>query len=721
MGKRRRRVRVGALDGLRILAIFAVMAYHLNLPWLPSGHMGVVVFLVLSGYFSTTAIVRLHSGKVPNVLKGTLLLWWRRFRRIWPSVLTVVAITATLCSVLNQVLLTKMKPDVLPALGFYSNWAYILNGVSYFQRVGGPSPLLHLWYLGVDMQFFLAWSIVLPLALKVNRRFARWLTFVLAIGSAAWMAWLYVPGSDPSRVYYGTDTRAFSLLLGSWLALMLPLGNVEALVKSPFGKQLQSGGHGTRLVRPTFLGRLVALASLAGLIAVMVLIPADSPIWYYGGMLGVSAVSTLLIATLLVPKTLTGMVLGCPPLRTLGKRAFALYLWHYPIFLLMGTNKGATPWYLRVLAVVVSLVAAELTYRLVEVPFGPQHRRVRPKSSGKTSSDTGPQPAATPRVRPIVAATALVVVGCSLYAANALHTFPEITLVPAESLVSTGKAADQAIDVSSKRKENASDTSSSQSGSATSKKEDTATTKKDTQKTTDKQTEEQRKAEQEQAKEEKEKAKAEKEAEKKEEAAKAEEAKKKEEAVTVTDTTVVHAPAAETSAGIFDPVLIGDSVPGDAGNEFVANNGGWEGRLPDSLIDTYIGRMPSQALEVLKGYLDQKAVGKVVVLACFSNSTPYPETLDAMISAAGPDRQVFLVGTVNPDGFQDQANANLQAAADAHDNVHYVDWPAVLDGHLHEYLWADDTHLRPEGARVYVDMIVRAVAQAMVDAGGSAS
>jgi len=731
MGKKRRKVRVGALDGLRTLAIFAVMAYHLNLFWLPSGHMGVVIFLVLSGYFATNAILRLYLSKAIRTVTGTLRLWGRRIRRIWPSVLTMVALTATLCAFLNQALLTKMRPDVLPALGFFSNWSYILNDVSYFQRIGGPSPLLHLWYLGVDMQFFIAWSIVLPCALKIGKRFARWFTFVLALASAAWMAWLYVPGADPSRVYYGTDTRAFSMLLGSWLALMLPLGDIPALAKSPFCKALQSGDHGARQLRPTLFARVTAAVSVIGLLAVMALVPANSMIWYYGGMFGVSVVATALIASLLVPKTLTGMLLGSKPMRTLGTRAFALYLWHYPIFLMLGAQKSTTAWWMRVLAVIASLVAAELTYRLVEVPFGPQRKRATaPKESDRTDSTT----TVTPKLQPGVVVTAVAVLSCSIYAGNALHTFPQVTLVPAESLVSTGKAADQAIDVSTKRHEATTTATSQKSGDKTTAKKETNTTKKQDKEATADTIQQQSEATQESIDSSQADAQ---DAPVNEsttpvnqsddaveasatDAEKADEPEQSEQAgVTVTDKTVVLAPASETSAGIFDPLLIGDSVPGDAGNEFVSDNGGWEGRLPNALIDTFIGRQPGQALEVLKGYLAQNAVGKVIVLACFSNSTPYPETLEAMISEAGPDRQIFLVGTVNPDGFQDEANANLQAVANAHDNVHYVDWPAVLEGHLQEYLWADDTHLRPEGARVYVDMIVRAVAQAMVDAGGT--
>lgn len=700
MNKGRRVRRVEALDGLRTLAIVAILLYHLNLGWLPSGHMGVVVFLVLSGYFSTNAIVRICERKSKNRVRGIIVQWFHRIRRIWPSVLALIACSGTVFAVLNQVLLTKMRPDVLPALGFFLNWSYILNGVSYFQRIGGPSPLLHLWYLGVDMQFFLVWSIVLPLALKGGKRFARLLTLVLALLSAAWMAWLYVPNADPSRIYYGTDTRAFSLLLGALVALALPLGNREAYAKSPFGKGRQSGGHGTLQVRPSVLARIVGLLSITSIGAAMALLPANSIYWYWGGMFGLSVLSALLIATLLVPKTVLGTVLGCTPLRTLGQRAFALYLWHYPIFLFLGATKSTTEPWIRLAAVGASMVAAELSLRLVERPFGPQ----RTPKAQRQAQDVSPARKSGTVI------TALSIYALAVYAGYALLTSADVSLVPQEALVSTGQAAGQAMDLSAQRTEtktqNTRNASKAQkvSSRATAKQDDTKTSKETTPKETTSKDKKDPEAEE----------------------TPAEEAPEQDEEyetveVAISDRTVISAPESEVSAGTYDPVLIGDSVPGDAGDEFVPNGGGWQSRLPNALVDTYIGRNPLQSLDVLKGYLDQKVVGHVVVMACFSNSTPYPETLDTMVEAAGPDRSIYLVGTVNPDGFQDAANANLQDAANRYENVHYVDWPAILDGHLEEYLWADATHLRPQGAQVYVNMIVHAVAQDLVDAGGSIS
>ncbi len=664
--------RVRALDGLRACAILAIMAYHLRLPQLPSGHLGVIVFLVLSGYLGTISIVRVFDQNGSVGASDLFRTWWHRVRRLWPSVAALVAIVGVLCAFLNHVLLTKMRPDALPALGFFENWAYIVRGTTYFDQIGGSSPLLHLWYLGVDLQFYLIWTFLLAILLKAGKKVTRRIALVLAIASAGWMVWLALHGANSGRMYYGTDTRAFSLLMGSWLAFAFPLGKVPVMGKRllvrPYGEHKKKRNR--QRYRATIPAHLMGLVSIAGLVALMVYIPSDLPLYFCGGLAGVTVLVVMLVATLLAPGSLVGRLLSFPPLAFLGTRAFSLYVWHYPIFLLFAADKTTTPWQLRLAAVGVAFVAAELSLHLFERAF---EYRV-------PEEEKRPAPA-----RLVV--TSLLVVACGGYAAYALATIPDETLVPEEALVSTGAAADQAQQIQKPT------TSTSRTDEKTESQTQKPTTGKDDGESTTGKTDSTSK----------ETTSGQKDTESKDE-------KTQSKPVQITDSTAVLAPASETNSGVFDPVLIGDSVPGDAE---------WAGRLPNSLIDTYIGRRPDQALEVARGYLEQGVVGKVIVFACFSNTTPYPETLDAMIADAGADRQIFLVGTVNPDGFQDAANANLQDAAARYENVHYVDWPAVLEGHLEEYLWADATHLRPEGAVVYVDMITRAIAQSLVDAGGT--
>ena len=718
--------RVGGIDGLRALSIIAILIYHLNLPWLPSGHMGVVVFLVLSGYFATITLVRsLNKDTRPFPMK-LAVIWGRRLLRIVPSVVALVAIVGTLCAVFNHVLLTKMRPDVLPSLAFFLNWSYIIRDVSYFDMIGGTSPLLHLWYIGVDLQFFLAWTLALAILLKRGERFARVCTLLLTIASAVCMALLYVPQADPSRVYYGTDTRAFSLLLGSWLALAFPLGKKPEVLGQLFVKPVsRNGRHTDGRVRATVSSQLLGIIAFGGIVASMALIPADSTLWYRGGMLVLSLVATFFVATMLVPGSILAAILGIAPLRALGRRSFALYLWHYPIFLLMSAQMSTTVWYLRLAAVGVALVAAELSMRLVEQSYpslltshAPQQndsvseekspKKRKKKSKSETRKERRRQRARElelakrqqelKRRRICAAVSTLIVAGTGAFTYHALATTADASLVPEESLVSTGVAADQAIDVSARKQQ------IEKEGTSTPKNDSTSSSSSNANATEEAKTETAAKK------------KAEAEAQKK-----AQEEAAKPKAVTVTTSTILHAPESERSKGLVDPLLIGDSVPGDAGDDLVPNGAGWDTRLPDALIDTFIGRSPYQSLEVLRGYMNQNVIGKIIVMACFSNSTPSIDTLNAMVEAAGSERQIFLVGTVNPDGFQEEANANLQDTANRFANVHYVDWPAVLEGHLKEYLWADATHLRPEGAAVYVQMVVNAIAQEMVNAGGTTS
>ncbi|MDO4797591.1 MAG: acyltransferase family protein [Coriobacteriales bacterium] len=664
------RPRMRALDGLRAFAIVAIMLYHLKLPWIPSGHLGVVIFFVLGGYFATTTVARAFDDASTSHLRGMLDAWWRRIRRIVPSVVVLVVVAAALCGTLNHVLLTKMRPDVLPSLGFFLNWAYIVRGTSYFTQIGGPSPLLHLWYLGVDMQFFLVWSVLLTLSLRVGKVFARRLSLLLAVASAVWMGVAFYLRGDMNRVYYGTDTRACALLLGSWLALAFPVGRVPAIAKDllvePVGARKRNA-RGQRY-RATPFSQLAGIVCVAVLVLGMALVPADTPLYYYGGFALASLVSTLLLATLLAPKSLMGTILSFPLFSYVGRRSFSLYLWHFPIFALMAADKTTTSWKMRLLAVVVTFVVAEVSYWLVERSFVPRPKTEAAHRMGYITR---------------MATVASLTLATAAYAAFALVTTPDETLVPEEAIVSTGESADKARDVRGTQSAAGAQTGSDK-GQATADKNKTDAKDATNAKTDKNAKDKDKKTEQ------------------------TTEPKK----VTLTDGTVVHAASGETSKGVSDPVLIGDSVPGDAD---------WSVRLPDALVDTYIGRRPDQAIEVIKGYLDQKVVGHVVVYACFSNTTASAEQLEEMIEVCGKDREVYLVATANPDGFQDQANELLREAADAHDNVHYVDWPTVLEGHLKEYLWADETHLRPEGAVVYVDMVTRAVAQTMVDAGGTTS
>ena len=651
--------RVSSLDGLRTLAILSVVAYHLGVSWLPSGHMGVVMFLVLTGYLVTGSLVRAFERKGSLGIGDVGRFWLRRLKRLWPAMVAMVLIVALACIVCNHVLLTKMRPDILPALLGFLNWSYIAGGQSYFAQIGSPSPLTHLWYIGIDVQMCVALPLVVALCLRlgVGRVALRRGLLAAALASAVLMGILYDPLADPSRVYYGTDTRAFSVLVGAWLALAWPLGGLPS---AGIGLWVEPGrpvGLGRDHVAPraTPFSQTLGVASLAALVCIMAFVPSSSPFFYYGGMMLVSLLSAALMAALMVPGSVLGHVFALKPLAWLGERSYGVYLWHYPVIHLLGADAPA-PWWLMLVAVALSVVLAELSWVLLEKPVSDGRiaallKRVAVAAGGRRL------PAARDAV-PVAACLGVVVavgVGCAVV--------PAVTLVPEEAIVSTGASAAAGMDLSQGRPgQDASSASAQTGGDAPQPAE--------------------------------------------EQVAAPEQAPAMPEGP-----FVLYAAASALEQGHYEPLLIGDSVPGDTP---------FYGTFPNGLIDSYIGRRPDQAIAVFQDYLDQGVVGHVVVFAVFSNTVAYPEQLDQMVAMAGPDREVYLVATVNPDGFQEEANQYLRECADRYENVHYVDWPATVAGNEGVYIYPDGTHLTPEGAPHYLDMIARAVGPTVVADGGRA-
>src|SRR5215475_11044887 len=226
------------LDGLRALAVLAVIAYHEQFGWAPGGLLGVGVFFTLSGYLITDLLLNKWSTDGDLGLGG---FWLRRARRLLPALFVMLAVVSAWVSLFGRSQLASLRGALPAAVGYVSNWYLIGAHNSYFARFAPPAPLDHLWSLAVEEQFYLLWPWLLILGLACLPRRARpgewwrsgqagksrvpWLalpTFALAAGSSALMLVLYQPGLDPTRVYEGTDTRAAGLLVGAVLAMVWP-------------------------------------------------------------------------------------------------------------------------------------------------------------------------------------------------------------------------------------------------------------------------------------------------------------------------------------------------------------------------------------------------------------------------------------------------------------------------------------------------------------------
>lgn len=362
---------VGALDGLRVLAILAVLVYHANPSWLPGGYFGVTVFFVLTGYLTTLSIER-EIGRAGRLDYPRFVL--KRVTRLLPSMLAVVGVTTLLCVFLAPNLLPKVKSDVVPALLFVENVFYIVRNVSYFANAGLPSPLTHFWYLGVVMQFYVIWPLVLLGMRKVvrSRRMACTVVGVLAVASAVLMAVLYDPTGDTARVYYGPDTRAAELLLGALAALWTGGRGLNLRALPAVGPRLKDV--------PAWTCDAVALACLAGLGVMCFLLNGYSEFAYRGGMLLAAVLTAVLASCLCRPQSALAHVLGARPVAEAGKRAFAVYLWHYPLLVVLNpaTRTTELPVWGWALEFLLIFVCAEASYRLFEKGQGPRELAGRP-------------------------------------------------------------------------------------------------------------------------------------------------------------------------------------------------------------------------------------------------------------------------------------------------------------------------------------------------------
>jgi peptidoglycan/LPS O-acetylase OafA/YrhL len=335
------------LDGLRALAVIGVFVYHSRIDWLPGGFLGVDLFFVLSGYLITSLLLVEWEARNRIDLRR---FWLRRARRLLPALVVVVLGALVLSAIFARGDLAHTRSDAVSSLLYYTNWHLILANHSYFFLHGNPSLLQHLWSLAVEEQFYLFWPILLvPALVLLGRKRLPMLVIAGIAASVALMWMLYNPYGDPSRVYYGTDTRAFLLLMGILLALVWPW--IE------------------RARRALPVLELLGVAALVGTVLLFRQMQDFNPTLYRGGDLAAAFCFVVLIAAVAHPKTGIGQGLGVAPLRWVGERSYGIYLWHWPVIVLFaGVNtRPAIGIVLAEAAVVVA--AAALSFRYVEEPI----------------------------------------------------------------------------------------------------------------------------------------------------------------------------------------------------------------------------------------------------------------------------------------------------------------------------------------------------------------
>ena len=347
------------LDGLRAVAVGAVVAFHLGLGWAPAGFLGVDLFFVISGYLITSLLLAEHDRGGGIAVRR---FWSRRLRRLVPAAVAMIAATGVATRLwLVEAAWEPVRRDALASLTWVANWRYIADGSSYFEQSLGPSPLEHTWSLAVEEQFYLVWPLVMIVVLRWWRH--RRLVVLAAFGGAAaasavWMWHLHSPLA-PDRAYQGTDARAQQLLVGAalaWVVANWPTSRFVAALRA----------------RPIARGATVTFG------AVVVLADPGSGWLFGGGFLAISLLAAVLVVSCAVPGGGAMGWLGAPALVAVGRRSYGLYLWHWPVIVFVGAPMGIElpRWQLIALQLALVAMLTELSHRFVERPA---RRALRPR------------------------------------------------------------------------------------------------------------------------------------------------------------------------------------------------------------------------------------------------------------------------------------------------------------------------------------------------------
>ncbi|MGE7218840.1 acyltransferase family protein [Priestia koreensis] len=629
------------LDGLRALAVLAVIVYHLNLTWAMGGFLGVDIFFVLSGYLITSIILPAKGEELSFKLKD---FWISRIRRLLPAAYVMIMTTMAWVVLFKGDLLSKVRGDAIASLFYSSNWWFIFHKVSYFDSFGSPSPLKNLWSLAIEEQFYLLWPLLLIAGLALFKSRLKFAIVVLigAVGSAVAMGMMYEPGMDPSRIYYGTDTRSFELLIGCFLALIWPMKRLST-------KKLPKVPQASLNI----IGCVTLLVTLAS----FYVINEYQSFVYQGGMFLFCLNAAVLIACVVHPSSFIGKVLSWKPLRWIGTRSYGIYLWHYPVIVL-GTpirEIGNPVYWHIVVQLLIVFVLAEWSYRFVEVPIRTYGIRaflrqyvqnimkwrnlimIRKVSTGVLSLIL------------VICTTGIIGLAQGVTPAHE-HTIKVSSVTQGVSGVQDGLK-----DSREEGKQSKPDSSTGSSQQPPSAQENQKPTKQPN------------------------------------------EAPPKQPAQ---QTPVVKQPVqtAGTKKKTYRNVLaIGDSVMLDIAKDLRRS-------YPNMKIDGKVGRQMSQALSLIPQYKKFNQKGNAVIIELGTNGYFTDKQIDRLLQAFS-NTDIYLVNTRVPRSWESVVNQMITKKGQQFKNVKIVDWHSLGLKHP-EYFAKDGVHLTPTGSRALSNLIL---------------
>jgi peptidoglycan/LPS O-acetylase OafA/YrhL len=633
---------VPALDGLRALAVIAVLLYHAGVAWMPGGFLGVEVFFVISGFLITSLLLAEYRKTSRVNLRR---FWLRRARRLLPAVFLMMAATIAFTIAFLPEEVAGLRADALAATGYVTNWHLVFAQESYFEAVGRPSLLKHLWSLAVEEQFYIVWPVVVAAGLAVLRRGGVLsMTILGAAASAALVVYLFEPGVDPSRIYYGTDTRAAGLLIGAALAFFWLPG--KGFRHPNTGGATTFGGKLRRKLgwtRPAALD-LAGLVALGSLVWLGMNLGEFDPFLYKGGLVLVSVATAVVLAAAVHPHAHLGL-LGVGPLRWIGVRSYGIYLWHWPIFMVtrpgldVAALEGSE---LLALRLVATVALADLSYRYVEKP-------IRRGSLGKAWRDL--RTSRGYRKMRLGVQWSAATVACSAFC-----VVLAVNIVSAEAPERPGYLDKDPIEAefSANRSEEATDEPKGGSNpDEPSREENRASENAEL---------------------------------------KSSEPESAEAGGGGTSDTA-------SPPSVEGPVTaIGDSVMLGASDRLEEDIEGF------TVTDAATGMQAADAIQILTARRDAGELGETVVVHIGNNDPITDEEFDEIMEILSDTPRVVLVNVRVPLSWEASNNELLREKDEEYEKISLVDWNSASYGHP-EYFWDDGIHARPEGADVYAELI----------------
>jgi peptidoglycan/LPS O-acetylase OafA/YrhL len=640
---------------------------------MPGGFLGVDVFFVLSGYLITDLLIAQWEAGGRIDLRA---FWVRRARRLLPALAVMLLTVTAAVAVVAPDQAGALRPALLGALTYTSNWWQALHQQSYFATFGPPPPLQHLWSLAVEEQFYLLWPLVLVLVVRLRSRPARAaLAWLGAAASAVAMAVIYVPGSDPSLVYYGTDTHASALLVGAALALTWPLSRLATA----------SPGLAGRLDRAGVAG-LVLLAWAMGHFA------GADPALYPAGLIMTAVAAGFVVLAATSPGVVAAMV-SWRPLRWLGIRSYGIYLWHWPVIALAtvvaGPSAGGVQTHVIETALPITLAA--LSWRWVEEPVMRDgfRRTLRAcqASVAESLSAASPSPLRALRVSSLLA---IAMVACTagygvLHSPHGMTLQGELAAGERISAATRARPPGPARIARRAAPHAAAGPAADAAGWPASR------------------------------------------------AAIGPAARPAPDAVGWPAARITPGQAARPAAGAAGwpaarvigltsgpkPAAAarhrrvrGSSVTAVGDSVMLASAPELQAALPGIYIDALVSRQMSAGIEVVRALAESGSLRRIVVVGLGTNGTVTGTQIRQLLATVGPRRRLVLVNTFVPRPWQEEVNGALEAAARRHPNVVVADWRGAIERHT-GLLWDDGVHPRPPGGVLYARVVRAAIRAAL--------